>query len=113
MTSTTAREHGVSFKRLRACLPSFADATRYPASVKFNVTNFTMLGSSSTTSILSIMVPPPAVVIRSISRSEERRVGKECRSRWAPDQYKEKKREWACTEGVSEECGRSLSESGG
>src|SRR6266496_6022552 len=25
-------------------------------------------------------------------RSEERRVGKECRSRWSPDQYKKKKR---------------------
>src|SRR5436309_16094531 len=25
------------------------------------------------------------------TRSEERRVGKECRSRWSPDQYKKKK----------------------
>src|SRR5688572_31909067 len=26
------------------------------------------------------------------SRSEERRVGKECRSRWSPDHYKKKKK---------------------
>src|SRR5690554_7893734 len=32
----------------------------------------------------------PAGRIRSIPRSEERRVGKECRSRWSPDQRKEK-----------------------
>src|SRR5436305_15352399 len=29
--------------------------------------------------------------LREIKRSEERRVGKECRSRWAPDQQKKKK----------------------
>src|SRR5437016_13281789 len=29
--------------------------------------------------------------VRSVHRSEERRVGKECRSRWSPYQYKKKK----------------------
>src|SRR5687768_18569504 len=28
------------------------------------------------------------------ARSEERRVGKECRSRWSPDREKKKKTEW-------------------
>src|SRR5688572_31525211 len=31
----------------------------------------------------------PAVAV---GRSEERRVGKECRSRWSPDHYKKKKK---------------------
>src|SRR5204863_1105406 len=31
--------------------------------------------------------------IRERLRSEERRVGKECRSRWSPDQYKKKRKE--------------------
>src|SRR5437899_10437109 len=30
-------------------------------------------------------------ILGTISRSEERRVGKECRSRWAPDHEKKKK----------------------
>src|SRR5688500_20244516 len=30
---------------------------------------------------------------RESTRSEERRVGKECRSRWSPDQYKKKKKQ--------------------
>src|SRR5947209_20161632 len=34
-----------------------------------------------------------------LSRSEERRVGKECRSRWWPDHYK-KKRQALCAEGA-------------
>src|SRR5690348_18040421 len=35
--------------------------------------------------------PPPPKLLRDQDRSEERRVGKECRSRWSPDH--EKKRE--------------------
>src|SRR4051812_50163007 len=33
-----------------------------------------------------------ASISRWITRSEERRVGKECRSRWAPDHLKKKKK---------------------
>src|SRR5262245_66455995 len=33
--------------------------------------------------------PMPASKIAGVSRSEERRVGKECRSRWARETYKE------------------------
>src|SRR5687768_18514967 len=36
----------------------------------------------------ALVSAPPAA-----SRSEERRVGKECRSRWSPYQYKKKKEE--------------------
>src|SRR5689334_24690982 len=36
---------------------------------------------------------PPALVTPKRSRSEERRVGKECRSRWSPYHYKKKTRE--------------------
>src|SRR5437879_12925962 len=36
----------------------------------------------------STAIPSPCA-----SRSEERRVGKECRSRWTPDQYKKQLRE--------------------
>src|SRR5260370_40101489 len=32
----------------------------------------------------SVMVGPAALTITASSRSEERRVGKECRSRWSP-----------------------------
>src|SRR5688572_33330310 len=34
------------------------------------------------------------------ARSEERRVGKECRSRWSPDQEKKKEREVAARAGL-------------
>src|SRR6266481_7661418 len=33
---------------------------------------------------------PIAAQAREVERSEERRVGKECRSRWSPDHYKQK-----------------------
>src|SRR5205085_7997728 len=36
--------------------------------------------------------PTPATSTRTTRRSEERRVGKECRSRWAPYHEKKKKR---------------------
>src|SRR5437762_14319517 len=39
----------------------------------------------------AVAVPPAAQKL--IARSEERRVGKECRSRWEPDHWKNKKGE--------------------
>src|SRR5205823_12157763 len=35
--------------------------------------------------------PPVVAQAHPVRRSEERRVGKECRSRWAADQYKKKR----------------------
>src|SRR5438067_12047384 len=37
------------------------------------------------------------------ARSEERRVGKECRSRWSPDQYKKNKKDDGSGTGHAEE----------
>src|SRR5438552_17340688 len=36
-----------------------------------------------------------------VDRSEERRVGKECRCRWSPYDYKKKKEEWKERRGTS------------
>src|SRR2546430_16739860 len=37
---------------------------------------------------VKVVVQVPVLPAASVARSEERRVGKECRSRWSPDQYK-------------------------
>ena len=42
------------------------------------------IASSSASGVQKVLVGLSAVGIRGISRSEERRVGKECRSRWSP-----------------------------
>src|SRR5438445_5639925 len=46
------------------------------------------------TSLGQLMTALPAVRLSTRTRSEERRVGKECRSRWSRED--ERKRRWAC-----------------
>src|SRR5690606_39719010 len=48
-----------------------------------HATNAKMMDFSITKSVL-------AILFVALLRSEERRVGKECRSRWAPDTYKKR-----------------------
>src|SRR5947209_18780818 len=38
----------------------------------------------------------PSGIIQGAVRSEERRVGKECRSRWSSDEYKRRRSERSC-----------------
>ncbi len=45
---------------------------------------------STTAKLINEMVSRKSILGQSESRSEERRVGKECRSRWSP--YREKKK---------------------
>src|SRR5689334_25398241 len=47
-------------------------------------------GRSPTPTTTSSSRPPPTKFARRLPRSEERRVGKECRSRWSPYHYKKK-----------------------
>src|SRR5205807_8057880 len=49
-------------------------------------------GAAALAVALAVVVARPLNVLAAGERSEERRVGKECRSRWATDHYKKKKK---------------------
>src|SRR5262249_59061425 len=55
-----------------------------PAALRRRTTSASCVGTRSLNKPLAAVVRTPAVSTRSLSRSEERRVGKECRSRWWP-----------------------------
>src|SRR6266478_7494735 len=65
------------------------------------------LGGGGVLGVLALLTTPEQPLIAKGARSEERRVGKECRSRWAPYHEKKKKEKRNCTAGVGEvnECG--------
>src|SRR5690606_40645383 len=69
-------------------LPISSSRTRPPASPRWRS------GRSRSTTPSSGRSPttPTRPRVQASSRSEERRVGKECRSRWSPEQYKKQKR---------------------
>ena len=54
---------------------------RVPAKVRFHATGGNLNGAAPSGGAPSGAAPPEAA---SLTRSEERRVGKECRSRWSP-----------------------------
>src|SRR5690606_39983051 len=72
-------------------------ATTTTSEGSFMLTTCLPFGSIGTVSVLDsesrILRPLPSTVVISASRSEERRVGKECRSRRAPDASSKEERQ--------------------